>query len=548
MGNKIVGIVLAVCSGLFIGVSFVIKKKGLLKATEKSGNMAGEGYAYLKSWIWWTGMTLMIVGECCNFIAYAFTEAILVTPLGALAVVVSAIGSSIFLKERLSFVGKIGCALTILGAVIIVLNSPEQVSATTIQQVKHFAISKVFLPYCAIVLGLSAFLILWAGPRYGQTHIMVYISICSLIGGISVVCTQGFGASVVSAIGGTPNQWNNWFLWVLFIFVIITLLFEIVYLNKALNIFNTSVVTPIYFTCFTTMTLISSAVLFQGFNGKPVEIITVVLGFFCIVCGVILLQVSLAAQAKSDSAVLSAELDDMHDVLSMNIDDDALNPGAASIRGALSMRRLATRKTSTASLAQAFQRRRSRVASASSSVGLPHHGSLFTRDVQANQHVNLPPPMPSLPSRSRSPSPTNIGHGSHIRFEKTLPPVSATQYASQYDIPEEYALERDYATTKSMGKRASGRSTSPMQTRHDNKQMPQGFNEAGGKPVLKTFSFARGRRGIADEESVGLFESAAGHVAATASPARSRSRSSESRPRESLDSGYIYHEGYGNRF
>jgi Magnesium transporter NIPA len=32
---------------------------------------------------------LMIVGEVANFVAYAFTDAILVTPLGALTVVVS---------------------------------------------------------------------------------------------------------------------------------------------------------------------------------------------------------------------------------------------------------------------------------------------------------------------------------------------------------------------------------------------------------------------------------------------------------------------------
>ena len=54
-------------------------------------------------------MTLMIVGEICNFVAYAFVDAILVTPLGALSVVVTTILSAIFLKERLSFVGKIGC-------------------------------------------------------------------------------------------------------------------------------------------------------------------------------------------------------------------------------------------------------------------------------------------------------------------------------------------------------------------------------------------------------------------------------------------------------
>ena len=68
---KAIGLTLAVASGLFIGVSFVLKKVGLLKANVKYNEEAGEGYGYLKNAFWWTGMTLMIVGEVCNFVAYA---------------------------------------------------------------------------------------------------------------------------------------------------------------------------------------------------------------------------------------------------------------------------------------------------------------------------------------------------------------------------------------------------------------------------------------------------------------------------------------------
>jgi hypothetical protein len=40
--------------GIFIGSSFVLKKKGLLR----SSTIAGEGHAYLKSKLWWTGMIM----------------------------------------------------------------------------------------------------------------------------------------------------------------------------------------------------------------------------------------------------------------------------------------------------------------------------------------------------------------------------------------------------------------------------------------------------------------------------------------------------------
>jgi hypothetical protein len=55
---KAVGVSLAVASGVFIGVSFVLKKKGLLAANLKDGKEAGEGYGYLRNAWWWTGMIL----------------------------------------------------------------------------------------------------------------------------------------------------------------------------------------------------------------------------------------------------------------------------------------------------------------------------------------------------------------------------------------------------------------------------------------------------------------------------------------------------------
>lgn len=227
---KAIGISLAVASGLFIGTSFVLKKTGLLKANAKYNEEAGEGYGYLKNWYWWTGMTLMIVGEICNFVAYAFVDAILVTPLGALSVVVTTILSAIFLKERLSFVGKVGCFNCIIGSVVIVLNAPEQSSVADIQQMQHFVIAPGFLSYAGVVIVASAFVALWVGPRYGKKSMLVYLSICSMIGGLSVVATQGLGSAVVAQAGGKP-QFNHWFLYVLLVFVVATLLTEIIYLN-----------------------------------------------------------------------------------------------------------------------------------------------------------------------------------------------------------------------------------------------------------------------------------------------------------------------------
>lgn len=227
---KIIGLVLAITSGLFIGVSFVLKKHGLLRANVKYNEEAGEGYGYLKDFFWWSGMTLMILGEICNFAAYLFADAILVTPLGALSVVVCAILSSIFLKERLSFVGKVGCFQCIVGAVTIAANAPEQSAVNNIQDMKHLVIAPGFLSYAGVIIVGCTFIAFWAGPRYGKKSMLVYITICSLIGGLSVVCIQGIGAAITAQARG-QSQFKEWFLYVLLIFVIATLVTEIIFLN-----------------------------------------------------------------------------------------------------------------------------------------------------------------------------------------------------------------------------------------------------------------------------------------------------------------------------
>uniref|UniRef100_A0A670YC22 NIPA like domain containing 1 n=1 Tax=Pseudonaja textilis TaxID=8673 RepID=A0A670YC22_PSETE len=48
------GITLAIGSSIFMGSSFVLKKKGLLQIAAKGFTRAGDGgYSYLKEWLWW---------------------------------------------------------------------------------------------------------------------------------------------------------------------------------------------------------------------------------------------------------------------------------------------------------------------------------------------------------------------------------------------------------------------------------------------------------------------------------------------------------------
>lgn len=138
--DKYIGLALAVTSTLGIGASFVITKKGL-NAAARSHGFEGDGFAYLHNPIWWGGIITMVIGEICNFSAYAFAPAILVTPLGALSVLIGAVLGSYFLEERLGVLGKVGCAICLIGSVVIVLHAPPDTELHNIDELLQYALS-----------------------------------------------------------------------------------------------------------------------------------------------------------------------------------------------------------------------------------------------------------------------------------------------------------------------------------------------------------------------------------------------------------------------
>ncbi|THG05326.1 hypothetical protein TEA_002999 [Camellia sinensis var. sinensis] len=267
--DNIKGLVLALSSSVFIGASFIVKKKGLKKAGA-SGIRAGVGgFSYLYEPLWWVGMITMIVGEIANFAAYAFAPAILVTPLGALSIIIRhdsiAVLAHIILKEKLHIFGILGCALCVVGSITIVLHAPPERGIESVKEVWDLATEPaVFV------------LIFHYIPQYGQTHIMVYIGVCSLVGSLSVMSVKALGIALKLTLSGTnqliyPQTWA----------------FTIV----ALDTFNTAVVSPIYYVMFTSLTILASVIMFKDWDRQnPAQIVTEMCGFVTILSGTFLLH------------------------------------------------------------------------------------------------------------------------------------------------------------------------------------------------------------------------------------------------------------------
>ena len=119
------------------------------------------------------------------------------------------------------------------------MNGPQEQSVSTIKEFKKIFLAPWFLAYGGCCIAVALAIIFYFAPRYGKKSMLWYITVCSLIGGISVSCTQGLGACIVTSIRGENQvgawrkgvfsladmelQFKNWFTYFLLVFVACTL-------------------------------------------------------------------------------------------------------------------------------------------------------------------------------------------------------------------------------------------------------------------------------------------------------------------------------------
>ncbi|MQL89592.1 hypothetical protein Taro_022181 [Colocasia esculenta] len=299
--DNLKGFVLALASSAFIGASFILKKKGLKRAGSTGDRAGVGGYGYLLEPLWWVGMITMIVGEIANFVAYIFAPAVLVTPLGALSIIVSAVLAHFILKEKLQKMGVLGCVLCIAGSTVIVLHAPEEKTPTSVDEIWDLATQPAFLLYTASAVAVSLVLMLHCSPRHGQTNIMIYLGICSIIGSLTVMSIKAIGIAIKLTLEGI-NQARYFQTWVFSMVAVTCVIIQLNYLNKALDTFNTAVVSPIYYAMFTTLTIVASAIMFKDWSGQEVSsVASEICGFITILSGTTVLH----STREPDSPLIS---------------------------------------------------------------------------------------------------------------------------------------------------------------------------------------------------------------------------------------------------
>ena len=161
------------------------------------------------------------------------------------------------LKETLGLLGKIGCAICLIGSVIIVLHAPPDEEIESIDGILELAIKPGmfsntefplstnefgfpgFLFYCAFVAAFCTIMIYKVAPKHGRKNPLIYLSICSTSGSVSIMAIKAFGIALKMTFAGN-NQFTHASTYVFIIMVAGCILTQMNYFNKALSQFSTN--------------------------------------------------------------------------------------------------------------------------------------------------------------------------------------------------------------------------------------------------------------------------------------------------------------------
>lgn len=186
---------------------------------------------------------------------------------------------------------QLGCILCILGSTVIVLHSPKEEEVENLSDLLEKLKEPLFICYIFFVIIVSLFISFYYGPKYGNQNVTVYIILCSAIGSLTVMSCKGLGLAIKETISGRSNDFGNWLTYAFFLTVVFCVFVQMNYLNKALDLFNTSIVTPVYYVFFTTLVIIASSILYKEWTSlKAEDVVGSLCGFLVVIIAIFLLN------------------------------------------------------------------------------------------------------------------------------------------------------------------------------------------------------------------------------------------------------------------
>lgn len=174
---------------------------------------------------------------------------------------------------------------------MIVIHSPKSEEIQSFEELVNKLCDYMFISYMAIIFIMSLIIRTAFVPRFGNSNVSVYLLLCSAIGSLTVGFCKAVALGVKESISGRANNFSNYMFWILLVMSILCVMVQMNYLNKSLDIFNTSIVTPVYYVMFTVLVIVASGILFREWKHmKSDNVLGCVCGFLVVIAAIFMLN------------------------------------------------------------------------------------------------------------------------------------------------------------------------------------------------------------------------------------------------------------------
>ena len=148
-----------------------------------------------------------------------------------------------------------------------------------------------FVAFLLVVILGALVLIFFVAPKHGRSNIFVYLAVCSLVGSLNVMAAKGLAKAIVATVNGVNNEFANGITYLLIANMLVCMAIQVIYVNKALEVFGAALVSRVYYVLFTVCVLVGAGILYDEFTFMLwYNILGLAVGFFVIVLSLLLLH------------------------------------------------------------------------------------------------------------------------------------------------------------------------------------------------------------------------------------------------------------------
>ncbi|XP_048534018.1 probable magnesium transporter NIPA8 isoform X3 [Triticum urartu] len=308
MGDWIIGALINIVGSVAINFGTNLLKLGHDQREKLySSNNQGDGKFVPKSVMyfqtWRIGILFFAVGNCLNFMSFAYAAQSLLAALGSIQFVSNIAFAYVVLNKTISVKVMVATTFIVFGNVFLVSFGNHQSPVYTPEQLIAKYSNLVFVLYCmslVFVVALSQYLyrsgetILSDNAKDTSTHWRTLLPFSyAIVSGAIGSCSVLFAKSLSNMLRLTMSsryQFHSWFTYSILLLFLCTAGFWMARLNEGLSLFDAILIVPMFQIAWTFFSICTGFVYFQEYQVfDTLRIIMFVLGMTFVFVGISLL-------------------------------------------------------------------------------------------------------------------------------------------------------------------------------------------------------------------------------------------------------------------